>query len=106
MNEEVIEVSEEIIPETAYTPINYTEYLNQIIENQNSSFAELQAFNKELSENLESTLERLESLEEQNTVLIEQQSAMYELVGNIFILLTAFAVAAVIHKVLSVINGA
>ena len=79
MNDEVIEVSEEIIPETAYTPIDYTEYLNKIIENQNSSLSEIQEFNRELSENLEVTLECLESLEEQNNVLIEQQSAMYEL---------------------------
>lgn len=103
MNEEVIEVSEEIIPETAYTPIDYTEYLNKIIENQNSSFEYFRDENEHMFDNL---VERLDYLEVQNKLLIEQQSALYELVGNIFILLTAFSVAVVIHKLLSVINGA
>lgn len=101
---------EEIIPETAYEQIDYTEYLNTIIENQSNSSKDFKEFVAKLEElhekDMKAAEEKIEALEAQNETLIEQQSLIYECVGNMFGLAVAFCVGIVLHKVLSVINGA
>lgn len=97
---------EEIIPKTAYEQIDYTEYFNRIIENQEKALEEFQKVIENYDDDISFISENFERLQEQNETLIEQQSLIYECVGNMFGLAVAFCVGIVLHKVLSVINGA
>lgn len=83
-----------------------SENQNRIIENQGKSLEEFQKAIENYDEDISYISENFERLQEQNKEIIAYQITLIEYTSYLVYLFIALLVGIVLHKVLSVINGA